>query len=69
MKPEQVAGQTEIRNFNMEISRFIPQQIKERTIDNPEYWPYVQAEVRAVSRLLFDDGASKNPFDMSLWYE
>jgi hypothetical protein len=25
--------------------------------------------VRAVSRLLLDDGASKNPFDMSFWYE
>ena len=64
---EKLMQDDEVRNdFNMEISRFIPQQIKERTIDNPEYWPYVQAEVRAVSRLLFDDGASKNPFDMSL---
>ena len=64
---EKLTQDDEVQNdFNMEISRFIPQQIKERTIDNPEYWPYVQAEVRAVSRLLFDDGASKNPFDMSL---
>ena len=60
----------EVKNdFNMEISRFIPQQIKERTIDNPEYWPYVQAEVHAVSRLLFADGSSKHLFDMSLWLE
>ena len=62
---EKLMQDDDVRNdFNMEMSRFIPQQIKERTIDNPEYWPYVQAEVRAVSRLLLDDGASKNPFDM-----
>ena len=63
---EKLTQDDEVRNdFNMEMSRFIPQRIKERTIDNLEYWPYVQAEVRAVSRLLLDDGASKNPFDMS----
>ena len=64
---EMLMQDDEVRNdFNMEISRFIPQQIKERTIDNPEYWPYVQAEVHAVSRLLFADGTSKHLFDMSL---
>ncbi|TXH73127.1 MAG: nucleotidyl transferase AbiEii/AbiGii toxin family protein [Thiothrix sp.] len=63
---EKLTQDDEVRNdFNMEMSRFIPQRIKERTIDKLEYWPYVQAEVRAVSRLLLDDGASKNPFDMS----
>ena len=63
---EKLTQDDEVRNdFNMEMSRFIPQRIKERTIDNLEYWPYVQAEVRAVSRLLLDDGASKNPIDMS----
>ncbi len=63
---EKLMQDDEVRNdFSMEMSRFIPQQIKERTIDNPEYWPYVQAEVRTVSRLLLDDGPSKNPFDMS----
>ena len=64
---EKLMQDDEVRNdFNMEISRFIPQQIKERTIDNLEYWPYVQAEVRSVSRLLFEDGTSTSPFDMSL---
>ena len=64
---EKLTQNDEVKNdFNMEISRFIPQQIKERTIDNPEYWPYVQAEVHAVSRLLFADGTSKHLFDMSL---
>ena len=64
---EKLMQDDEVRNdFNMEMSRFIPQQIKERTIDNLEYWPYVQAEVRSVSRLLFEDGTSTSPFDMSL---
>ena len=51
-------------DFNMEMSRFIPQQIKERTIDNPEYWAYVQAEVSAVASVLISDAAPKNRFDM-----
>jgi hypothetical protein len=56
----------EVRNdFNMEMSRFIPKQIKERTLDNPEYWAYVQAEVNAIASELLNDGTAKNPFDMS----
>ena len=52
------------KDFNMEMSRFIPKHIKERTLDNPEYWAYVQNEVKdAVSSLLNDD-TTKNPFDM-----
>lgn len=53
-----------LKDFNMEMSRFIPKNIKERTLDNPDYWAYVQNEVKdAVSSLLNDDTA-KNPFDM-----
>ena len=52
------------KDFNMEMSRFIPKNIKERTLDNPDYWAYVQNEVKnAVSSLLNDD-STKNPFDM-----
>ena len=52
------------KDFNMEMSRFIPKNIKERTLDNPDYWAYVQNEVKdAVSSLLNDD-TTKNPFDM-----
>lgn len=51
-------------DFNMEMSRFIPKQIKERTLDNPEYWAYVQGEVKAIASEIFHDGTSKNPFDM-----
>lgn len=52
-------------DFNMEMSRFIPKQIKERTLDNPEYWAYVQGEVKAIASELLHDGKPKNPFDMS----
>lgn len=52
------------KDFNMEMSRFIPNQVKARTIDNPDYWAYVQAEVSAISSSLLSDGAQKKPFDM-----
>jgi hypothetical protein len=48
----------------MEMGRFIPKQIKERTLDNPDYWPYVQGEVNAIASELLNGGTSKNPFDM-----
>ncbi|MEA9392354.1 nucleotidyl transferase AbiEii/AbiGii toxin family protein [Acerihabitans sp. TG2] len=58
-------SEDEVRNdFNMEMSRFIPKQIKERTLDNPEYWAYVQGEVNAIASELLNDGTPKNPFDM-----
>lgn len=58
-------SEDEVRDdFNMEMSRFIPKQIKERTLDNPEYWAYVQGEVNAIASELLNDGTPKNPFDM-----
>ena len=57
----------EVRDdFNMEMSRFIPNQIKERTLDNPEYWAYVQAEVSTVASALLNDNVPKSKFDMGL---
>jgi predicted nucleotidyltransferase component of viral defense system len=53
-------------DFNMEMSRFIPKKIKERTLDNPEYWAYVQEEVSATASVLLNDSAPKNKFDMGL---
>ena len=35
-------------DFQMEMSRFIAKTMRERTIDKPEYWAYVQAEVERV---------------------
>ena len=58
-------SEEEVHNdFNMEMSRFIPKQIKERTLDNPEYWAYVQGEVKVIVSELLHDGKPKNPFDM-----
>lgn len=55
----------EVRDdFNMEMSRFIPRQIKERTLDNPEYWAYVQAEVSAIASVFLNDNAPNHKFDM-----
>lgn len=55
----------EVHNdFNMEMSRFIPKKIKERTLDNPEYWAYVQDEVKAIASELLHDDTPKNSFDM-----
>lgn len=53
-------------DFNMEMSRFIPSQIKERTVDNPEYWVYVQAEVSAMASELLSNGSPKTRFDMGM---
>lgn len=55
----------EVHNdFKMEMSRFIPREIKERTLDNPEYWSYVQREVHSTASLLLQDEVPSNPFDM-----
>jgi hypothetical protein len=53
------------RDFIMEMSRFIPKQIKERTLDNPDYWAYVQGEVKTLSSELLHEAPPKSPFDMS----
>lgn len=53
-------------DFNMEMSRFIPRHIKERTIDNPDYWSYVQTEIYAMATTIKNGGQSKNSFDMGL---
>lgn len=53
-------------DFNMEMSRFIPSQIKARTLDNPEYWAYVQTEVSAMAAELLSNGSPKTKFDMGL---
>ncbi|MGB0662421.1 MAG: nucleotidyl transferase AbiEii/AbiGii toxin family protein [Pontibacterium sp.] len=55
----------EVRNdFNMEMSRFIPANIKQRTVDNPEYWAYVQGEAGAIASELLSEGNQQKPFDM-----
>jgi hypothetical protein len=62
---EKLMQDDEVRvDFNMEMSRFIPKQIKERTLDNPDYWGYVQTEVHDVANGLINKDLSKNKFDM-----
>ena len=53
-------------DFNMEMNRFIPKLIKERTVDNPEYWTYVQTEINSIASILINDDAPKKQFDMGL---
>ncbi|WP_422134648.1 nucleotidyl transferase AbiEii/AbiGii toxin family protein [Endozoicomonas sp. ALD040] len=53
-------------NFNTEISRFVPESIKQRTLDNPEYWDYIQNEIKSMAKLLLEGDEPRNKFDMSL---
>lgn len=53
-------------DFISEMSRFIPATIKQRTIDNPQYWAYLQNEVSPlIQKTLNDYNSPKNPFNMS----
>lgn len=57
----------EVRSdFNTEMSRFIPKQLKERTIDDPDYWAYVQSQIKSMSESLMGKGQAKPKFDMGL---
>lgn len=51
-------------DFKQEISRFVPAQIKQRTLDQPEYWPYLQDEVRNLVNAALNSAPPKQ-FDMS----
>jgi len=55
-------------DFNSEISRFVPTQIKQRTLDNPDYWPYLKSEINQLAQILISQFQSPkvNPFDMSI---
>lgn len=55
-------------DFNSEMSRFVPAKIKQRTIDNPDYWPYLQTEVTQLAQQLITQSSTSksNPFDMSI---
>ena len=56
-------------DFNQEMSRFIPSHIKARTLDNPDYWTYLQTEITSQGELLIkqlERPTSKSDFDMSL---
>ena len=62
---ERLMREDEARDdFNMEMSRFIPAKIKERTIDNPDYWAYIQTEVKEIASALLVDNQPKKRLDM-----
>lgn len=61
---DKLQSDAEVRNdFYQEMSRFIPATIKARTLDNPDYWDYVQSEAKRLANSLLADGP-KHKFDM-----
>lgn len=65
MQVEKIKADDEVKiDFITEMSRFIPSQIKANTLDNPEYWPYVQSEVDRMANLILAGGNSHRKFDM-----
>ena len=55
-------------DFNSEMSRFVPTKIKQRTLDNPDYWQYLKNEINQLALILISQSSSPkaNPFDMSI---
>jgi predicted nucleotidyltransferase component of viral defense system len=53
-------------DFISEMSRFVPLKIKQRTLDNTDYWPYLQSEVSTLAKqIMKKENKGNNPFDMS----
>jgi len=62
-------AETHRKEFIKEMSRFIPEKIANRTINNPDYWPYLKKEVKMdVSNILNEIKSPnlKTQFDMGL---
>jgi predicted nucleotidyltransferase component of viral defense system len=54
-------------DFNSEMSRFLPAKIKQRTLDNPDYWVYLKGQVNQLAQILISSQTTTiNPFDMSI---
>jgi predicted nucleotidyltransferase component of viral defense system len=53
-------------DFNSEMSRFLPNQIKLRTLNSPDYWPYLQSEINQLAQILLLPPIINTPFDMSM---
>jgi hypothetical protein len=51
-------------DFNEEMTRFLPKRIKQATVDNEQYWAYVQSEVKALTDLVLNSSKSNKKFDM-----
>ena len=65
LQVEKLLNEEEVKaDFNNEMSRFIPNQIKQRTIDNPEYWQYVQLEIKGMTDPILKPDSQTKKFDM-----
>lgn len=54
-------------DFYSEMSRFLPEKIKKRTLDNPEYWEYVTSQTNDLAKPLIQTTFNSKPrFDMGL---
>lgn len=51
-------------DFHAEMSRFVPAHIRQRTIDMPDYWHYVQSETAQMAKELLDQTDRTKKFDM-----
>jgi len=66
LQVEKLMHDGEVYNdFKAEIVRFVPHQIKVRTIDNPDYWIYVQSVVKELAIQALNPDSSVSRFDMS----
>lgn len=54
------------KDFSAKMSRFVPKHIKERTLDDSDYWAYVQSEIKSMSSSLLKGDKPRNKFDMSV---
>lgn len=52
-------------DFEQEMSRFVPTKIKNRTLDNPQYWTYVQSVIQGYHEEIMQATDQKILFDMS----
>ena len=53
-------------DFESEMSRFVSTKIKQRTLDNPDYWPYLQSEINELAKPLIIPPSKNGLFDMSM---
>ena len=54
-------------DFNSEMSRFLPTKIKQRTLDNPDYWVYLKDQVNQLAQILIStQTTTTNQFNMNI---
>lgn len=61
---EKLTQETVKVDFMQEMNRFVPLNIKERTLDNPDYWPYVISQVQMFTSKIVTVQKPQQKFDM-----